>query len=537
MNAGDNQEVIGMGSDVASKSISVFVGQADFRTPLDRAKLAILPDDVDSVTPEDQALHTQALEAFASMESDPEAVTLLTKYCETMESADFQLMASSLGQIQDLEQAAEVVKGNFFPQIDKFFMGASEIRLHGRAVVQRFGVVTTFHSIEEIVHELEVIRGDMQGIHALILESIDEKTLLDPSVLMRRLEKFMFEGKKLEKERGKSVSTLIIRRDEESGFIDMLKREQIIEKDTQVLDATHQKVQFHDGDVATIGFPTYASREGLSSRIDMTNEGDRETGNIFLAMGDIPQTVIIHVPSNNSFSSKKKGDHYAYQYLFIDWFRLPYKDRPQVIMYTDGFQPPLYIKHSYQGFLFCSTPDELRNVVTLSNQLAQDQASEIYSPELLSIGQKEAYDNSDLREWENKTADTFQSLNHLISRFNYRNDLYKQYRTDRYSRLTTTDESGNTKWHTAEEDSETPTRRIRTILDLGTGEGRIAGTLARLGYNVMGLDISEKQIARSRERIREEGEGLRGEKDHPGLSYHALLRLQELGLVPPPSTV
>lgn len=58
--------------------------------------------------------------------------------------------------------------------------------------------------------------------------------------------------------------------------------------------------------------------------------------------------------------------------------------------------------------------------------------------------------------------------------------------------------------------------------------------LARAGYNVMGLDISRAQLARSRERMKEEGEGLRGEKEELGLSYHALMRLHEEGVVDAP---
>lgn len=514
-----------------------FVGQADYISALrDRVKTTHESKDFPPLDEQSRALHGRALEAFSKIEEEhPQMLPLLAQYCETVEAADLRSAADALAGVKGTEQIVHVARGNFLKQADRLLVGASEVIKEGKAVVTNFGTDKSFDSIEQIQQALNEIYQDFREVRYLFEDHVAGRYQGNvTSDMFSRLEKYMFDGKNLEKERGKSVSTLIITRDEEPEFTDMLRHEQIIASEARIRDATHQQIRFKDGDVATITLPTHATRVGLSARIDMANEGDRETGNIFLAMGDIPQTVIVHVPSKDSFSSIK-GDHYAYQYLFIDWFRLPYKDRPRVIMYADGFTPQLYIKHSYQGFLFCSTPDELRNVVTLSNQLAQEQARELYNPESLSLGQKEAYDNSDLREWENKTADTFQSLNHLLHRFNHRNKLYQQYREVRYSGLFKTDDSRETTWLTGKESGETPTREVRTILDLGTGEGRISGMLARLGFNVIGLDISPEQLARSRERIREEGEGLRGEKHHAGLSYHALRRLQELGRIPPPN--
>lgn len=123
-------------------------------------------------------------------------------------------------------------------------------------------------------------------------------------------------------------------------------------------------------------------------------------------------------------------------------------------------------------------------------------ARELFDPPQLELSQREAYTDSDLRAWERRTADTYQSLKHVLLRFKER---------------------------------KTP---VKYILDIGTGEGRIAGMLARLGYKVIGLDISSEQLQRGRERIKQEGQGLRGEKEMSGLSYHDLLKLQEEGLLP-----
>lgn len=47
--------------------------------------------------------------------------------------------------------------------------------------------------------------------------------------------------------------------------------------------------------------------------------------------------------------------------------------------------------------------------------------------------------------------------------------------------------------------------RSRVILDIGCGTGRHAVELARRGYTVTGVDLSESQLARAREKAREAG--------------------------------
>jgi len=137
-----------------------------------------------------------------------------------------------------------------------------------------------------------------------------------------------------------------------------------------------------------------------------------------------------------------------------------------------------------------------RRDVQTEIDLVKLKARELFDPPQLEISQREAYTDSDLRAWERRTADTYQSLRHILLRFKERKEP------------------------------------VRYILDIGTGEGRIAGMLARLGYKVIGLDISDEQLQRRKERIKQEGQGLRGEKEIPGLSYHDLLKLQEEGLLP-----
>ena len=455
-------------------------GNGDAASLTERVQQAVTLESFLPMDVEASQLHERAIAVFMEMEENPDTLPILVGYCEALESADMRPVLSLLAPVEGAEQVAVVAKGNFIRQADRLLLGARDILEKGSAVVTNFGTPRKINSLDEIATGLEEIRKDMVTVRELIEGKISdtESDVLMPMVLAK-LEKYMFDGRGLEKELHDSSGTVVMVKEGEDGFVERLQSEGVLPKDEVV---------------AVEYFPRDRTSDGLLHRIALANEEDRETDNIFLKMGKIPKTVIIHVPSQDSFTAVK-GDHYAYQIMFVDWFRLPVEDRPQMIMFTDGFEPRIFYKGNYPGFLFCKTPDELRNLLTLSEQLAQNKQEEIYETDKLEKGQKEAYDNSRLREWEGKTADTYQSLKHIVERIRGRRG------------------------------------RMLNVLDLGTGEGRIAGMLARMGLNVMGLDISQTQLERSRTRIVEEGQGLRGEKETPGLSYHALRQLQEEGLV------
>lgn len=310
----------------------------------------------------------------------------------------------------------------------------------------------------------------------------------------------------LEKEQMKTSRLLIIQDREYPQFIEELRKEGVVPTGEEIEDGNVLPVDYKKGSTATIYLPQ-GSRNGVLKKMELANAKDSDTHNFFRTFETPPETVIVHIPSRDSL----RTNEYAYRELWLDWFRLPPGNRPRIIAYTPGFSPMLFQRHDYQGFLFCSSSDELRDVLELSNALAQEQARRLYNPQVLTSAQMDAYDNSNLREWDNRTADTYQSLKLILQRFHLRNALYLK---------------GD-----LEEELFTPQRSISTILDIGTGERRIAQMLARLGLKVMGLDISRTQLERGRIRIKEEGEGLRGEKEHPGLSYQALLKLQREGIL------
>lgn len=485
----------------------------DLQTLGEHVKQVIPSEEFLSMDLETKLLHEKTITSFVQMEENVLAFPVLAQYCDTLEKSDLRSIVGILGAVKGAEQIVQVARGNYIKQADRLLIGAEEIMQNGHTVINNFGTPKAFHSVDEIIVCLEEIGRDMQGIVDLIEKRVsgaDSNELF--AKILEKLERYMFDGSSLEKGTEVSSNTLIVLGRNNSGFIENLQHEHILPENSQVIDGTNTEVVLNEGDVVTIDILNRFSRSALSGRIAMCNDGDRETDNIFLERNMIPETVIVHIPTEDSFSSIK-GNHYDYQCLFVDWFRLPEKDRPRVILYTDGFDPPLYIKHSYQGFLFCKSPDELRNVISLADQLKNNLKNELYNPVKLAEGQKGAYDNSDLREWENKTADSYQSLKHIIERINYRNNLYEKHH------------------YRVVEPEETPRRYINTILDLGTGEGRISGMLARLGLNMMGLDISQMQLDRSRTRIIEEGQGLRGENENPGLSHKALLQLREEGLI------
>lgn len=254
------------------------------------------------------------------------------------------------------------------------------------------------------------------------------------------------------------------------------------------------------------GFQVKALPKVSASQIRAAiRDNDNKSNQILGVMEEIPDILIIPIPTQDSFTK----NHYLYQQLFVDyWANIPPEKRPVIIMYTMGFEPQLYRKHDYEGFVWATNGDELKmTLIQAQNLVLLKNKKEIFTPDSLSPRQQEQYDQSlDLIEWEHKTADTYQSLKNILARISLRDELIKE--GQRNALLA-------------------PQRKTRTILDCGTGDGRIAGMLARLNFNVFGIDISQEQLDRGKERLKEEGQGLRGEKENPLLSYTALKRLRE----------
>lgn len=444
--------------DGRAESHFLFVAQADHRKLFHgRAEQALANDYL-----LDDALklfHEATLKKVQQLEKNPAARPLLNAYCEALEASDFDTVTEKLSSLKGTEQIVNVASQNYVKQVDRLLMAGSDLLQKDKTVVRHYGIAKQFHSLQEINRELAKLRTDMQTLATN--DQFDD--------VLSGLEKYMYDGKNLERDEGRLKNGLLIKHPSSESFLP-----EITEEDTQRVD-----------------LPRILSNRNILQKVDLHRAKDWTTNNIFYDLPSIPQTVILEVPSKEILTHGSRD----YQAIFVDWHRVPYDQRPQVIMYTPGFKPQLYQKHDYQGFLFCSSEDELHDVLSMTNQLAATQQEHLQPIENLSEKQQEAYDNSDLREWENITADTYKSLKLIIGRIQKRGLSHKP------------------------------------IVDFGTGEGRIGGMLARLGINVLGFDFSSEQLAKSRQRIKEEGEGLRGEDHHDGLSYHALHRLIEEGLI------
>lgn len=175
--------------------------------------------------------------------------------------------------------------------------------------------------------------------------------------------------------------------------------------------------------------------------------------------------------------------------------QLKKEELPVVIVYCrTGL--PLYEKASYPGFLFADDEDELAQAIYTAKDIkrTREMQPEFMKVDTLAQSQEKLYDNSDLREWEGKTADTVQSLQHLLGEIQ--------------SIQTEADEVSWANQYFAQKEENIPRLHVpsvpRVILDLGTGEGRISTLLAMLGKKVVGLDISQRQLDKVPQRLAEE---------------------------------
>ena len=507
-------------------------------------------------------LHEKATQELALLEENVDIKPLLELCCKALEMADFSEINDFISIVQGSESIGDVARAQYVSQIDKLILGIRGIHERGSAGIMTFGYRTMYRSLDDVEMVLEELVRDIRELKELVEISDREVEVNDLFAnVLNRLDKYMFEGRVFEFDDG-DLEGLVVFHGEDKG------------NTFERLFGSSEKGLVSEREVKTDRIVTQSlyrmmSRQMISQKIGLANQGDIETGNIFMTMDEIPKTVIIDV-TDEDFFQQHAGYGVAMQCLWIDWYRLPPEQRPNVVIYTNGFSPPLFEKHQYQGFLFCSNKDELNNVLSMAKTLRVNLNKELYDPNVLAPGQKEAYNNSDLREWENRTADTYQSLRHIFRVIVERNllaataqfrqkhgrsslgtvemmlerqsnpelasfvEVLRQYR--KFNGIV--DPDVPLTWYEAFKMVNGSMNmnpwdfKINTCLDVGMGEGRISGMLARLGIHVMGMDISPEQLRKVKRRVIEEGKGLRGEISDADLSYPALLRLREEGLIP-----
>ena len=471
----------------------VVMNQSGLITPSEHLTNVSRDLEFSQMNPELQELHITAIAVLSELENRPECLDVLAYYCSAIELADLREVMDLFEEIGGAEQISTVARGNYIKQADRLLVSAKEILENGTAVVRNYGVEKKLNAIEEIINALQEIVADMQEIRDTV-KSRSPETEIESlrNEILSKLEKYMFDGSNLELHKSKQFKVAVLAADADL-FAELLAEEKIV-------SGSQNNAEKQNSNLLKRDLPGYTTSSVIDERIAMLREGDRTTDNIFLESGEISQVVVIHVPDKHSLEWD-----YQYTRILLDWIRLPYKDRPKVIMYTDGFEPPLYRKHTFQGFLFCSTPDELRNVMTLAENLVSNQGEELYNTVNLEEGQRKAYNNSDLREWEEVTAEKRKSIDLITERISYRNNLVANYHKLRYSNLLASSEDRNeTTWATPEDNRIRPERKIKSILDLGGGEGRIDIELVRRGLNLVNLDLSSVQLERSYSRVEEE---------------------------------
>lgn len=273
----------------------------------------------------------------------------------------------------------------------------------------------------------------------------------------------------------------------------------------------------------------------------------------------LPDTIIAPIPLDNEDFMEKYNE--PYQYLRSALFRIPPERRPIIIYKAKGKIPPITKSFLITG-LFAENEEELQKNLQLVSEIKIAKENPIIDFNTLASLQERQYDNShDLREWELRTADTYQTLHHILARFKQRERLFYQSNPKmlelglQYAKLVhlnDTPEIVQGRIQVAQGRFDLTTKQIQdnyekdrlhrehdlglrtnTVLDLGCGEGRISGMLARLGYHVTGIDISQTQLDASEKRLEEEGKGIRGEVENPTLSYNTLRQLEAKEVITP----
>jgi SAM-dependent methyltransferase len=515
---------------------------------------------VEGLSAKAQAQHENVISELATIEKIPELSSILEVYFEALEAVDFDEITEILSMVEGSQAIGDMAREQYITQVDDLLLGARDIQERGSAQVMTFGFSTSYDSLGDVQAVIEEMIRDITDLRDLVAKQVvgGDITSLHAEVLTK-LDKYMFEGRVFKLKQEDLKGAVIFHGEGDGGNATQLFEER--EGD--------YKAESGKGGAKQVELSRMQSNRRLREKIELAKKGDNETDNMFLAMEELPETVVIYT-ADTDFFDNVKGYGVAMQNVLLDYYRLPYEKRPNIVVYTHGFEPALEFKHDYQGFLFCSSQNELNNVLSLVNTSKKTLRDEIYNPESLVSGQREAYDNSDLREWENRTADTYQSLKHIFEIISERNvlsafarmryfsydfgpqdidEILKEQHTPKYKLLMDAvrqhrrfrgqnDPESPLTWHEAfdfasrSQGMNTHDFKVLTALDLGTGEGRNAGMIARIGVNVLGLDISPEQLKRLQKRVVEEGEGLRGEVDRPGLSYPALLKLSDEGLLP-----
>ncbi len=422
----------------------------------------------------------------------PEGAFLVTDYIGVRKHVEeaAENITRALGTIQGTELIAQQLQQKVGKQLDQLLTAWLATQKHDKAMVSVFGELRSFSQQRDVEEVLRTIKMDMI---VLSHPTGNQEEFMQPHIL-RRIDRYLFTEKE---HMTKPVKTLILEAGKSPGYITKLLTSGILE--TDAVANFQSETPFATTQLARAELPAITQ--------SILPAGEENSG------GKMPDMIIVHLPLESAMFGSSAG----LATLQKECAQLPPEQRPLVVVHTDNFPLSVYRKEQLPGFLFCSDDTQLTNIIHGARDMLQLRTTtEDSRPDSLAVKQKEQYDASlDLREWEHKTADTYQSLKHLLAYFKRRDTLLNRP-------------------YNAPKRADTPLRRTKTILDCGTGEGRISGMLARVGYNVIGLDISPEMLNRAKDRITAEGQGLRGELEDTMLAYPALQQLEREGMLPEP---
>lgn len=459
----------------------------------------------------------------AILELTPDALSVLAEFDSVREAAEqaIDVVAAALGELEGTALIPEAARMNVVRQANQLLSAAVEIRRQGRSTISLFGKYMTIHSLDEVAERLAAMRADFENVTSIAPH-------LDAFVRdgLPVIDKYVFDTHNPEQINDVVLNTVVLEDTENSGgeaFTEMLQKEGIVPEEPVAIYSTEAEQPFAASSV---------TRLDVNS---LTWEGQEA-----VKRGAITPDVIIVPISTDGHRFMERNERY--QMLRAQSYRVPLNQRPTIIYVADdGVEIPLYVKAHLTDDLMCTSVDELRNVLSLVKELkiAKTQPP-LVEPAILRQLQEKRYDESaDLRKWEHETADTLQSLRYQLARHRQRYQAGIRKHKDLRERMERLSGESSHFHHPWEQDGEseipdtTETEyQVRTILDIATGEGRKAGPLARAGYYVVGLDISQQQLERGKQRFIEEGEGLRGERDNPELSYNVFPSLAAEGLLP-----
>lgn len=392
----------------------------------------------------------------------------------------------SLAEVGNVELFAPMLHANALKHARELVRAAEDIQKKGVAVFSYFGEFRSTTSILEIEDELEDTLSELSVYKKALAPTFKE--FVDK--VLPVVDKYLFDGRNIEAAQTMPYSLCVLT--DKSTSIDLLNKKHVFDKPAE----DFLELSF-DPENPSVQKEVFTGNEIVYLNADLVYYG------VFDSEKKLPDIVVLQVPRSDDGTMVNR---------FIEYFNeeIPRDKRPHVIAYFEGRPTTLLRKQqgAENGWLVAGNPDELRNVIAMTKNimLSRKLKPEFFDPVILSESQKILYNNSELRDWEELTADTYQSMKHLLR-------LVKQWRSEEVS--------GFYK------------ARKPRILDCGTGEGRLGGMFARLGWKVIGVDIAKEQLQKIPERVAEETAGLRAaqegiprENSRP-LSYPALLKLIE----------